>query len=170
MPSPFQMTKRLSPVRNICRNLLQIEAGFSLLELLIVLLCFAALFSLAVPGYSRMADNWQLRSSFNQFYADVKECQSLAVVNQYPYSIKLTTDREYEIWAGDSKKKSVRLPKGISFSEPKLALNGNAIQFNSQGHPIGAGTVMLGNLHHKKMGLTVHLHTGQIQLREGMHD
>ncbi|MFC4769115.1 Tfp pilus assembly protein FimT/FimU [Effusibacillus consociatus] len=161
------MMKQLSPARNTLQALRPSESGFSLVELLIVLFCLAALLGLSLPGYQRVIDNKNLQGTANQLYADMKECQSMALLTGENHSLRLNKDDGYEVWTGTAKRKSITFPKGIRISEQKWASNRPVLQFNGKGHPVGGGTVVLRNRHNKEISLTVHLHTGQIQVKEG---
>ncbi|WP_165912644.1 prepilin-type N-terminal cleavage/methylation domain-containing protein [Effusibacillus lacus] len=158
--------KRSCPVQNIPRSLQRNNAGYSLLELLVVLFCLSALLGIAMPAYRQTVDYWHLKSAADQLAAHLKECQSQAVLSGIPQSLHIAGETQYEIRSGAGVKLKVKLPKGIRLSG-NLALNRNFIEFNGKGHPAGGGSLVLENSHGKKFRITVQLHTGQIQLKEG---
>lgn len=143
------------------------EKGFSLLELLVVLFCLSVLLGITVPGYRRIAEYGQLRVAADQLYADLKECQSLAILFHEPIAVKFLEDNGYEVISAGGRRKTVVFPKGIRIPERKLAFNRNVLEFGAKGHPSGGGSVVLSDRHGHEIRLIVQLHTGQIQLKEG---
>ncbi|WP_018132413.1 GspH/FimT family pseudopilin [Effusibacillus pohliae] len=161
------MIKRSSPAPSIQWKQAGIDTGFSLLELLLVLLCLSVLLAIALPAYQQTVDYRNLKSAANQLYADLMECRSRADLLNETWSVQFIGGDGYEVLAGPALRKSVTLPKGIRIAEYKTAFNRPALGFNGKGHPLGGGSVVLRNLHGKEIRLVLYLHTGQMQLKEG---
>jgi prepilin-type N-terminal cleavage/methylation domain-containing protein len=140
--------------------------GFSLLELLIVLFILSVLVGIAWPGYLQITDTRNLQAAAFQFYADLKEIQASAIFFQEPHSVRITDDRRYEIWSEGEYRQEIELPGGVRFSGIRMGQDTREIRFNSQGHPNVGASIVLASARGKQIKLIVHLHSGQIQIRE----
>lgn len=130
-----------------------------------VLFILSALIGIAWPGYLQITDTRNLQAAATQFYADLKEIQTAAVMLQEPHSIRLD-HRRYEIWREDALQKEVKLPDRIRFIGFRTGRDTREIRFNSQGHPNVGASIVLASARGKQITLTVQLHSGQIQMRE----
>lgn len=142
------------------------DAGFSLLELLVVLTIISVITGIALPSYVRTAQAKTLRAAADQLYADLRDSQSAAIVNHSSVAIRLIDVNHYEVWQEDSLRKTTRLPDGIRFAEKKTGLTNGSIRFNERGHPTAGGTLLLESPGGQQIKLVIHLHSGQIQIRD----
>lgn len=143
------------------------EVGFSLLELLLVVTLISLMLGIAMPSYIRTAQAKALRAAADQLFADLRESQSAAILYHSSGMVRLMDVNRYEVWQDDTLRKTIRLPDGIRFAETKTGRTDKALRFNEVGHPISGGSFVLESPGGQQIKLIVHLHSGQIQIREG---
>lgn len=168
------MMKRMLLVRNIRQKLKTEfgfhESGFSLLELLVVLLCLSVIVGVAIPGYLRISENQALQAAAEKLFTDLKECQAQALLQHTPGFITFAGDSGYEVRGVSHVIKQIVLKNGIRIVDMKIPGSNDTLGFNEQGHPQSGGSIVLGNHFGKRMKLTLHLHSGQVQLTEDRNE
>jgi general secretion pathway protein H len=96
--------------------------GFSLLELLVVLMLLAMLLAVVIPSVGRGVATVKLKTSSREIAAAIRLARSKAVREQQVYVLGFDTEKdEVELSSANSSyRKSFALPEGIRFKQAGL--------------------------------------------------
>jgi prepilin-type N-terminal cleavage/methylation domain-containing protein len=137
------------------------NAGFTLVELMVVVAIIAVLIAVAIPGYIAYIPNYRLRGAAQELQGDIQMAKLQALKNGTIVSIRVNVATDfYEMFFdngvgantgngtrdGDEESiKSVTMLNGIDITGTTFA--NNAIRFNSRGLPraFAGGTVTMQN-------------------------
>jgi Tfp pilus assembly protein FimT len=120
------------------------EAGYSLIELVIVLACAATMITLAVPNISHLQTEWALWGSARSVENSLQWGRMHAIASNTPILFEVGENGSRFGWidpeSGDSYTESIRfLEHGIRItSSPKRSL-----RFYPQGYAVPAGTYVI---------------------------
>lgn len=153
--------------------------GFTLLEILVVLLLLALLCSLALPAWHRVSQIWQQRQAINLTYDALQFARLQAVQHQYTTYFCLTRPdkkcvshnaKGFIIFYYDKHGKLIVL-KSYQFQSDILwrwqgLAAGHRIGFNPWGGSTANGHLSLQNAHNQWRKIAVS-YTGRVHLTEG---
>jgi len=139
--------------------------GFSLIELLIVLILISLSISLITPSLSRFSKTVELKGVAKKISGILRYYRSEAVNKRQNYQILFDTDvKEVKVQSMESKEekrkdsiKTYGLPKGIQMKGVNL------IEFYSNGGSNG-GTILLDSEGQKGYQIKVHFLTGMVEV------
>jgi len=162
--------------------------GFTLLELLIVLLIVGMVAGLMAPAFSGGLVNMRLKAAAQRLAASLRYARSLAVAHKETVQVELDLDgnsyctmaagrglkREERSEDGEEQRKrgtfgrEVRLPEGVSFKlvsvgDEALQEGRAEISFYPKGNSSG-GEVVLGNVRERYYKIRVESITGRVQV------
>jgi prepilin-type N-terminal cleavage/methylation domain-containing protein len=125
------------------------DAGFSMVELLVVLGIIAALAVVTIPGFLAYIPNYRLNAASQEFLGDIQMAKLRAVKKGVVVSIRINTVTDtYTMFvddgiganygngafnAGEETLKTVTMPTGINIVS--TTFTADAVQFNSRGLP-----------------------------------
>jgi general secretion pathway protein H len=141
--------------------------GFSLIEMLIVLILISLSISLVAPSFSRLSKTVELKGVAQKVSGIFRYCRSEAVNKGKDYQVLFDSDtREVKVQSivleEEEKKESIQsypLPKGIQIK------GDNPIEFYSNGASNG-GTILLESEGHKGYKIRVHFLTGIVEVEK----
>lgn len=143
------------------------SAGFTLLELLVVLVLMVLVYSMAAPMFSTAKPGMELKGAARQLAAGLRKARSQAVTHKEPAALTLDLEgRRFEV-SGD--KESYRLPPTLDltlFTAQSEARRGQvgAIRFYPDGSSTG-GRVTLA-VGQRKTHVNVDWLTGHVAILE----
>jgi general secretion pathway protein H len=141
--------------------------GFSLIEMLIVLILISLSISLVAPSFSRLSKTIELKGVTQKVSGILRYCRSEAVNKGKDYQVLFDSDmgevKVQPVVSEEEEKKepiqSYPLPKGIHLR------GGHPIEFYSNGSSNG-GTILLESEGHKGYKITVHFLTGMVEVEK----
>jgi general secretion pathway protein H len=143
------------------------EKGFSLIEMLIVLILICLSISLIAPSFSRFSKTVELKGVAQKVSGILRYCRSEAVNKGQDYQVLFDSDmREVKVQPlvleeeeNEEPVQSYPLPEGIQIK------GGNRIEFYSNGGSNG-GTILLESEGHKGYKIKVHFLTGMVEVEK----
>ena len=137
------------------------DRGFTMVEVLVVMVILTILMGIAIPGFTRWLPNYRLRGAARDLYSNLQLAKAGAIKERSEWAVKFTpgtnsyqiisggADRTYSTTADNAVQKTVNLPdygSGVSFgfgdSDENVAgtahtttvtFTGNEVVFNSRG-------------------------------------
>ncbi len=118
------------------------QLGFSLIEMMIVLVIIATIRAVAYPSYGSFQRNRETEYFIRTFQKDIVHMQQKAVNENRIYNLSIDNENHiYEIRGNGSKKPEKKIfPKHIWFESYSMLL---AVQFNQNGNISRAGTIYI---------------------------
>lgn len=118
------------------------QLGFSLIEMMIVLLIIATISAVAYPSYDRFRKNRETEYFIRTFQKDIVHMQQRAVNEYRTYNLSIDNEKhKYEVRGNGSKEPIKRdFPKHIWFESHSMILS---VQFNQNGNISRAGTLYI---------------------------
>ncbi|ANC77845.1 competence type IV pilus minor pilin ComGD [Fictibacillus phosphorivorans] len=123
-------------------NIKKRQSGFSLIEMMIVLLIIATISAVAYPSYDRFRKNRETEYFIRTFQKDIVHMQQKAVNENRIYNLSIDNEKHiYEV-RGNGSKEPVKknFPKHIWFESYSMLLS---VQFNQNGNISRAGTLYI---------------------------
>lgn len=122
--------------------------GFSLIELLLVLLLMGILLAVTLPLYERSVARYNLTGAARQMAADIRMHQQIAISAEDPlstYQIIFDSSRNrYQLQKNVRVMKTINLPGTVQIANTNFPVQNNRLRFNIQGRPLdGGGTITL---------------------------
>lgn len=150
------------------------KSGFTLIEMLIVIMVLGIVLSITVPVMSTILYNSELKETADELVQDIKEVQNLSVTEGTDYMIRINTKNKYYIlkkndaFAGSIKKVQLSSKvKEISCDFINKSDGIYVLSFNCLGVPYRPGTITLTSWTGKVIRITVMFVTGRVRLYEG---
>ena len=146
--------------------------GFSLVELMIVIVIFGIMMTLSVPSFSRFLQTWKLHGEVDQMAAALRTARSAAVMkninavfqfdmNQGNYFYFEDDDRDGTRDSGEYRSAMFALTPGIHFDSQTLG--GTVVTFGPKGNTAQSGSILLENGLEKQRRVTIFGGTGNIR-------
>ncbi|MBE0467602.1 MAG: prepilin-type N-terminal cleavage/methylation domain-containing protein [Candidatus Desulforudis sp.] len=120
--------------------------GFSMLEIVVVMVIGAVLVAVALPNFNKLMTRHQLDTAARQLAADLREARERAQTERTPYEVKFFKEadryviRKYVQGQGFYLVHSVELPPRVDMFYAKFfgQVQDHVLWFNSFGEPSGA--------------------------------
>lgn len=122
--------------------------GFSLIELMLVLLLMGILLAVAVPLGERSVARFNLTGAARQMAADIRMHQQVAISSEDSFStyqiIYDSSKHRYHLQKNTLIMKTINLPGTVHITNTNFPGQNNRLRFSIQGRPIdGGGTITL---------------------------
>jgi prepilin-type N-terminal cleavage/methylation domain-containing protein len=159
-------------------RLVREEKGFTLIEVILVILIMGILSTLTLPNLMRSNDRWLLRSTAYMIANDIRMMQRLSVQECSYYNFELNTKGFYYILRNNDPLepniKKVLLDPRITSVSSTLSSSGyggsaegyRILSFSHLGSPNQAGTIILKTRNGDSIRLTVDVTTGRVKVYE----
>gem|GEM_PF-1524487 len=149
-------------------NLSRGEGGYTLVELVVVLILLGVLTAAAAPNLNAAAEGMRLDTAARQLAFDIRAMRQYAIANNTSAQINLRASYYQLIYRKDgweTGRETRSFPPGVTF--PLGAYETVTISFGNDGVPIaGAATYLLQSSGGKLISLTVTPVTGRVQVFE----
>ncbi|MFA5047787.1 MAG: prepilin-type N-terminal cleavage/methylation domain-containing protein [Patescibacteria group bacterium] len=132
-------------------------AGFTLIELIIVLSIILILTAISLPVYSSIQPNLDLNASIRQTTSDLRLAQQLAVTEQINYSVIFdVVDNSYSIVNTKTNYivKSYNINRNVRI-ESITGLASSTATFNATGASLESGTIVLANSNNRQSTIEI---------------
>jgi len=141
-------------------------AGFTIMEILIVLAIIAIVASISLPVYQQIAPKLNLNAAVRDITSDLRYAQQLSVAEQVIYKVAFdTANNRYSIINSDTGAtlKTINL-NGITISSIS-GLTGNEARFTATGAAIETGNIIL--LNNRNASSTIEIKpSGYVQISQ----
>jgi type II secretory pathway pseudopilin PulG len=142
--------------------------GFTLLELLIIILILSVMMGMAMIGVRRALSFSRLQSYAWQMVQDIRSCQQDAVATGVYHEVRFDVYRpNYWIWDGRKVVRTVNAAPDIVYFYGVLGLPNRHLRFEPTGNVSESGTIVLGDAFTDRLRLTIYLQTGVVVVEDG---
>lgn len=149
------------------------DKGFTLVELMFVVLIFGLMMLVSIPGFGRFLQTWKLRGEVDRMASAMRTARSAAIMKNVESVFTFNTNQRtyfyYEDLDGDSQRDANEyrsathtLPAGIIFRGHTL--NGTTITFGPRGNASENGTITLQNGLNRTRQISLFGGTGNISV------
>jgi prepilin-type N-terminal cleavage/methylation domain-containing protein len=146
--------------------------GFSLVELMFVILIFGLLMTASMPSFGRFLQTWKLHGEVDKMAAALRTARSSAVmrninavfqfnINNGTYFYFEDEDSDGTRDSGEYRSATFTLPPGIVFESQTLG--GTTITFGPRGNTMQSGSIVLENGLERTRQITIFGGTGNIR-------
>jgi prepilin-type N-terminal cleavage/methylation domain-containing protein len=144
------------------------EKGFTLLEMMLVLVIIAGMFAIALPGIRRIQAYWHLQLATQRLVADLRESQELAMTQSVYHEIRFAIfEPRYSVYEGVTHKRDVVYPDGVFYPYGNLQLPNNHVRFDGMGHVSTSGSLPLVDSYGDRTTIVLYMHTGRVAVTGG---
>jgi prepilin-type N-terminal cleavage/methylation domain-containing protein len=128
--------------------------GFTLVELMFVILIFGVMVSLSIPGFNHFLQTWKLHGEVDEMAATLRTARSAAVMRNRNTVFRFDMNRRTYFYFQDDDRDGVQdngeyrsavhtLPASINFESQTLG--GTAVTFGPKGNTMQSGAIVLQN-------------------------
>lgn len=137
------------------------EAGFTLLEQLVVLSVASVMLAIVVPSMSRLYQHYELDTAANSTVLDLRQAQMSAWAHQDTQEVWFSRFKpQYTLWQNGAEWGQVVMPQRISYLNGYLDQVVSDLRFDQTGGIAGNGTVRLINQVKEEADIMVYLGNG----------
>ncbi len=152
------------------------EAGFSMVEILVVLLILGITLAASVPAFTRYLASSTLDNAGSEFAGRLRLARQTAVAQEVPqivswdtvaktYTIVSDTNGDGIVQGGEPILGPFTLPDGIDLAnDTGDPFGGTTLTFNANGSASESGSMVLSNAKNGSVTLSVLSPTGQVRL------
>lgn len=159
---PMARLKRTSPR----------EAGYSLIELAVVVIILGITLTASIPAFSRLMQSNSLQNAAGQFSGHMRLARQMAVTSGVSYIVDWDSTETYLIIrdnnendvpdVGEPADGPFTLPKRVSLADS--AFTSSRVTFSRDGSASESGTLMLSNDRGHSVNLMLLAPTGQVRI------
>lgn len=146
--------------------------GFTLVELMIVILIFGVMLTLSIPSFGRFLQTWKLHGEVDRMAATLRMARSAAVMRNSAAVFRFDTNRrtyfyfedndgDGQLDNGEYRSATHTLPASINFESHTLG--GTAVTFGPRGNTMQGGSITLQNGLDRTRQITIFGGTGNIR-------
>ena len=146
--------------------------GFSLVELMFVIMIFGLVLTASIPSFGRFLQTWKLHGEVDRMAAALRTARSAAVMRNINAVFQFDTDQGTYFYfedddgdgqrdAGEYRSATFTLPPGIVFDSQTLG--GTTITFGPRGNTTQSGSIILENGLERTRQITIFGGTGNIR-------
>lgn len=149
------------------RGQVQRRAGFTLVELVVVMVIAVVLLGLAVPNFLKIIARHQIEAAARRMVADIRETRDRAQAENTVYEIQfLTAAERYNIKRFDSLtvRQRVQLPAQVDMVHVAFGSSGSVLRFSAYWEPNWNGTVTLKNRLTGELRYVIVSRTGRVRV------
>lgn len=121
-------------------------AGFTLMEIIVVIGIFVLLALLAIPAYNAYRPNLELKMATKDIIFTLKKAQQFSITEQIPYLVRFDNINDnYKLIyldPGENIVSTTELPNNITYQSINNLTN-DQVSFNAVGAPSDSGTIIL---------------------------
>jgi prepilin-type N-terminal cleavage/methylation domain-containing protein len=140
------------------------NGGYTLIELMAVLVVLSIILLLSVPKFTSLQDKYVFDVVVNEFLNDLRTAQMMAIKEGRHYRAEFTDNQRYAIKSEDrvvfQTEKVVIMPKGITYTDTfklsKYSFSLNGMEINN------GGTITIKNSKGRSAEITITPITGRI--------
>lgn len=147
--------------------------GFTLVELMFVILIFGLVMVASLPGFGRFLQTWKLHGEVDQLASIMRTARSAAVmrnvdaifqfdVNRGTYFYYEDNDGDGQRDAGEYRSSVFTLPAGIRFESHTLSAT--TLTFEPRGNTNESGSITLENSRQKTRQISIFGGTGNVRV------
>lgn len=147
--------------------------GFTLAEMMIVILIIGLISALALPGYSRFLQSWKLNGEAEQFAATLRTARSAAIMKNLNAVFTFNVNNRTFLYFEDNDRDGVRdnneyrsatyrLIPQIAFAAHTLS--GTTLTFGPMGNTAANGSITLRNTRNSIKIIRIYGGTGNITI------
>jgi len=149
------------------------NAGFTLVELMVVIGIIGLIAVMSIPNFNRYLNNWRLNGEAQQFASALRKARSIAVMKNI--DVVFTFDRANDTyWYFEDADRDGNLDSNELQSEtyemsPRVTiaaytLSNQTLTFGSKGNTRESGTITLRNVDNEIKGIRIYGGTGNISV------
>jgi len=146
--------------------------GFTLVELMFVVLVFGLTMALSLPGFGKFLATWKLHGEVDQMASTMRAARSAAIMKNIDAVFQFDVNRGIYFYFEDEDGDGTRdaneyrsaihnLPPGITFDSHTFG--STTITFGPRGNTTQSGSIMMENTNHKTRQLSLFGGTGNIK-------
>jgi prepilin-type N-terminal cleavage/methylation domain-containing protein len=146
--------------------------GFTLVELMFVILIFGVVMTASIPSFGRFLQTWKLHGEVDRIAATLRTARGAAIMRNIDAVFRFDTNQGTYFYFEDVDSDGVRdtgeyrsathtLPPGISFESQTLG--GTTITFGPRGNTMQSGSIILQNTLERTRQITLFGGTGNIR-------
>jgi prepilin-type N-terminal cleavage/methylation domain-containing protein len=146
--------------------------GFTLVELMFVIMVFGLVMAASIPGFGRFLQTWKLHGEVDRMATALRTARSAAVMRNINAVFQFDIDRGTYFYfedddgdgtrgSGEYRSATFTLPPGIVFESQTLG--GTTITFGPRGNTMQSGAIILENGLEKTRQITIFGGTGNIR-------
>lgn len=165
-------------MKNFKRCLTRRPAGFTLMEMVIVVVVIGVLAGMAVPGFLSYIPKMRVKSQARDIVSQLRLARAQAITERKPYGVAIVLDKQCSVFfadldgdpdsfdpGADSTIKENVSPKSVKMTS--CSLNNGCVTFNSTGSASSSGDVQLVSSDGEViMSINILASTGRVRLTE----
>ena len=146
--------------------------GFTLVELMFVILIFGLMLTASIPSFSRFLQTWKLHGEVDRMAATLRTARSAAVMRNidavFLFDMNRRTYFYFEDEDGDGQRDSGEYRSATHTLAPSInfesqTLGGTVVTFGPRGNTMQSGAIVLENGLQKTRQITIFGGTGNIR-------